>query len=223
MRRIGFPGAVVETLAGQRCSTTVGAGGRQGHPERCGAKWGESPGPCRGRESRRFGTGQVEGSRSGESRPRTALSLVGKVYGNPYDGEWDVNYTMGRYIGELDAEGRDRLIGAPEFATGGSWLENGCGCLCGTAMGIERDSWWDASDDTMRLSFRLLGSCSTWRRKGPAWRFPAAVRRFGKARVVRAVKLRAARLNGSSAEHVEAILSVASEASGKALSGGGLS
>lgn len=126
-----------------------------------------------------------------------------------------MRYTMGRYIGELDAEGRDRLIAAPEFSDG-VWWDGSCGCLVGTAdLGV-RDvaeryadtcvttfEWPDV--EVRRRALRLCGGSiwhKPWPESGPAMRYPKAVMRFGKDRVVRAIKIRAARLNGSSAADV---------------------
>ena len=117
-----------------------------------------------------------------------------------------MRFTMGRYIQELDAEGRDRLIAATDFADGGNWFANGCGCLCGTAMGVTLDNWAEYSIASAAIARRLLGRFSVWENMGPAWRFPRAIRRFGKTRVVRAVKLRAARVQGCDPATIAALL-----------------
>lgn len=117
-----------------------------------------------------------------------------------------MNWTMGRYIDWLDIEGRDRLIGAPEFNDGVCWWTNGCGCLVGTA------AHWPELDEASRARHSdAFDSLSPnrgvrWDRTKPAARYPYAVKRFGKARVVRAIKLRAARLNGCDPETIARLL-----------------
>lgn len=136
-----------------------------------------------------------------------------------------VNYTMGRYIDELDTEGRDRLIAAKDFAHGDKWFDGQCGCLCGTVMGVTDDVWWVRHDsmsrhEAMSLAVQLIGdigeySAGGWGLRGPATRFPYAIERFGKARVVRAIRLRAARANGTDVATVETIFeTVVTEAVG---------
>lgn len=117
-----------------------------------------------------------------------------------------MNWTMGRYIDGLDSGGRDKLISAPEFNDGDDWggFDDECGCLVGTVglTGEEMDRHYDALP---------MAQCGTqynvpWYRAPASIRYPQAVRRFGKARVVRAIKLRAARLNGCDPETIRAIL-----------------
>ena len=85
-----------------------------------------------------------------------------------------MNNTMGRYIDGLTAEQRDRLVEAKDFLDDDWWDGvEGVGCLCCTAEG----GW---SDDLSNVGV-----------DHPAYRFPQACDRFGKARVVRAIKLRA--------------------------------
>ena len=95
-----------------------------------------------------------------------------------------MNYTMGRYIDELDDEGRDRLVTAEDFSDG-QWWDGRCGCLVTTAVGGRC-----AGDGEKAARGHRLGA--RWQEQGPAYRYPYAVARFGKDRVVRAIKLRAA-------------------------------
>ena len=130
-----------------------------------------------------------------------------------------MNYTMGRYIRELDAEGRDRLIAAPDFSSG-EWWNGSCGCLVGTAdpeiaeavmtMGAQGHSRW-LGPVGVRAKELCRDAARGMYKNGPALRYPHAVSRFGKPRVVRAIKLRAARLNGSSHEQIQAILAQSCE------------
>jgi hypothetical protein len=100
-----------------------------------------------------------------------------------------MNYTMGREIDDMmDAE-RDRILTATDF-TDGEWGTPGCGCLITTADGcsggllnqLNSTRFWNAAADRGRVP---------WANLPAAWRFKCAVRRFGKGRVVRAIKLRA--------------------------------
>lgn len=130
-----------------------------------------------------------------------------------------MNWTMGRYIRELDAEGRDRLIAAPDYSDG-CWWDGSCGCLVGTAENM--GPMWDECGN-IREAFQeifngidrqhhsgIIGAVTRggteWRHSTAAYRYPCAVNRFGKARVVRAIKLRAARLNGSDARAVSELI-----------------
>ena len=116
-----------------------------------------------------------------------------------------MNYTMGRYIDELDDEGRDRLIAATDFSDG-EWWNGECGCLVYTGEGAT--SWEEAEQASYAKGMRCRAK---WADDGPPYRYPYAVLRFGKARVVRAIKLRAAKGNTEAiakllapAEHVTA-------------------
>jgi hypothetical protein len=99
-----------------------------------------------------------------------------------------MNYTMGRYIDEATDEMRDRLVTAADLNDGLEWhSDNGCGCLVGTALNghpldVGRDEWVRH----MRVEFD-----EAWKHLPASTRYPHAVRRFGKARVVRAIKKRA--------------------------------
>ena len=101
-----------------------------------------------------------------------------------------MNWTMGRYIDEATDEMRDRLVTAEDFLAGADWWDGRCGCLVGTATAGEHDA-----DPGVRVVWDYVARHQTWPhalRDIPAYlRFPRAVRRFGKARVVRAIKLRA--------------------------------
>lgn len=105
-----------------------------------------------------------------------------------------MNYTMGRYIDEATDEMRDRLVTAEEFSEG-AWWTGECGCLVGTAEDygvrvnrVRHTEWHEKQWE------RVFGSAEyrPWRDGLAAFRYPRAVTRFGKARVVRAIKLRAA-------------------------------
>ena len=96
-----------------------------------------------------------------------------------------MNYTMGRYIDELDDEGRDRLVTAEDF-TLGSWWDGRCGCLVATGEGAT-----GAAEAAEAARARGMIAGLSWAEDPPAYRYPYAVDRFGKDRVVRAIKLRA--------------------------------
>jgi len=106
-----------------------------------------------------------------------------------------MNYTMGRFIDGLSDKHRDRLVTAAEFNDGEHWWDGvGCGCLVGTAAGGHPQN---GLVDELRRHWSALPQ--DWHRGIAPWpaapasiRYPRAVRRFGKARVVRAIKLRAA-------------------------------
>lgn len=137
-----------------------------------------------------------------------------------------MNYTMGRYIAELDAEGRDRLIAAPEFNDGGMWWNGQCGCLVGTALrGIVRGEeacrfWGAALDSHPRPRGDGPMASVSWALAPASIRYPQAVTRFGKDRVVRAVKIRAARLNGTDPSSIYALTSEGSRVDGAVVGGG---
>ena len=99
-------------------------------------------------------------------------------------------YSMGRFIDELTDEQRDKLITATDF-TNAAWWDTGCGCLCGTALGfesqLEGENWIAAERRRLERGYMI----SDWSVKHPAYRYPYAVHRFGKERIVRAIKARA--------------------------------
>lgn len=111
-----------------------------------------------------------------------------------------MNETMGRFLDESTDEMRDRVITAVEMNDGVNWWDSDerCGCLVGTAF---------AGDVPYDIRYRIsvcgpsafgppLGVPPVPWRFAPAHiRYPYAVARFGKDRVVRAVKARAARSN----------------------------
>lgn len=88
--------------------------------------------------------------------------------------------SMGRYIDGLDDEGRDRIVMAPDFLGGLSWWneKTQCGCLVGT---VEQG----------QVSVEYSATAFLWRNSPPWLRFPVAMGRFGKDRLVRAIKARA--------------------------------
>jgi hypothetical protein len=104
-----------------------------------------------------------------------------------------MNYTMARYIDELDDDGRDRLVTAEDFNDGWDYWSYNCGCLVGTAEANHRPSTAERRRVTTALQ------CDTWQLQPASFRYPKAVRRFGKARVVRAIKARAS--SGMSREY----------------------
>lgn len=123
---------------------------------------------------------------------------------------------MGRYIDGLSDGARDRLIAAPAWLT--DELVDGCGagCLRGHAEGLAATGM---SMNELRAAHKDLESykrlvdvdAARWffrfpvvppfarNRANPAGAYNRSVERFGLDRVVRAIKLRAARLNGSDA------------------------
>lgn len=98
-----------------------------------------------------------------------------------------MNYTMGRYIDEGTDEMRDRLLTAEEFSDG-AWWNGWCGCLVATGEGAR--SAKEAEQRARAKGIRARGL--SWQGTTPAYRYPRALERFGKPRVVRALKLRAA-------------------------------
>jgi hypothetical protein len=103
---------------------------------------------------------------------------------------------MARYIDELDDEGRDRLVAAGDF-TSGIWWNGSCGCLVATGEGAKNEQ--DAADRAREKGMTILTGHGPWAGMSPAWRYAYAVTRFGKARVVRAIKARAS--SGMSREY----------------------
>jgi len=104
---------------------------------------------------------------------------------------------MGRRIDWLGDVERDRLITAREFNDGRLWWHRECGCLEGTIAG-----GWPGT----KVLSELAAACEPysmsvhervfevpWRLAPPSIRYPQAVKRFGKDRVVRAIKARAAK------------------------------
>lgn len=132
-----------------------------------------------------------------------------------------MNQTMGWYINSLDVEGRDRLVAAPGFSDG-AWWDGSCGCLVGTACDMGRlwsethavrlredatcRPWGERQRDKWVRSSRPGSRTFVWASASAAFRYPMAVCRFGLPRVVRAIKLRAARLNGCDPATIRAIV-----------------
>lgn len=125
-----------------------------------------------------------------------------------------MNPTMGGYIDQLDTDGLDRLITAEDFSDG-AWWDGSCGCLVGTAEDIKNrlqpviieecvdtsGGWCYVPVTRLDVSYEFMMSVATahkfstrWEACTAAHRYPTAVLRFGKERVVRAIKLRVARL-----------------------------
>ena len=110
-----------------------------------------------------------------------------------------MNWTMGRYINELDTEGRDRLIGAPEFGFAGlAWGVDG-------EYGRERPCLVDAATGRYAAWQDWTNGPVSWGCT-PSYRWDRACVRFGLPRVVRAIKLRAAKLNGCDADTIRKLL-----------------
>lgn len=123
---------------------------------------------------------------------------------------------MGRYLAALPERARDRLISAPSWISYRMVDGEGGGCLRGHAEGLacrmesietlrahhekdKRGPWRDTEAAKVFLAFPLF----SWDdRANPAGAFNSATDRFGMDRVVRAIKLRAARLNGTSPEAI---------------------
>ena len=95
-----------------------------------------------------------------------------------------MNLTMGRFIDELTDEQRDRLVEAEDFTTA-TWWEDGYGCLCGTALLL------NTMEKQSAYAARNPSSPFIWPLEAAQIRYIGAIVRFGKARVVRAIKLRA--------------------------------
>jgi hypothetical protein len=98
---------------------------------------------------------------------------------------------MGQYIDGLTDEQKDRLVTAEHFNDGWDWWSSGCGCLKGTAEKMDSvATWGPLNADVLRIHNAHDGDVPF--SVAPSWlRYPMAVERFGKARVVRAIKLRA--------------------------------
>lgn len=96
---------------------------------------------------------------------------------------------MGRFLSFVGPEERDRVIGAQQWEA--ETLRDPF-CLVQHAVGVEQYRAWNEWDRWPR---------SPWKA------FDRAVARFGKDRIVRACKLRAARLNGSSPEAIREMTS----------------
>lgn len=119
---------------------------------------------------------------------------------------------MGRYIGSLSDEQRDRIITAQAWIDGGgSFVQrDGCRCLCGHAEDwfIDEEGEFGPTefprDRTASYNFmaRVKGHGEQ-----PVFNvYPLAVGRFGTARVVRAIRNRAAKLNGTDPQRIAQLL-----------------
>ena len=96
-----------------------------------------------------------------------------------------MNNTMGRFIDGLTDEQRDRIVEAKDFTDGWDWWDGECGCLVGT---IEEGAGAIA---IKMIAASMQVRYKRWRHLFPHHRFPMAVARFGKARIVHAIKARA--------------------------------
>lgn len=96
-----------------------------------------------------------------------------------------MNNTMGRFIDELTDEERGRLVAAERF-TGGAWWDYGCGCLASTAFGFTSQLEGMHYSDSIDWDVD-----SGWVSTPAPWRYTMAIGRFGKYRVIHAIKLRA--------------------------------
>ena len=90
---------------------------------------------------------------------------------------------MGRYIDSLDDAGKDRLIEATQWCTGVWYDDDGAGCLIGHGHNIVHSK----SANSLKSAAKYFTQVFT--------RFDIAVVRFGKTKVVCAIKARAARNN----------------------------
>lgn len=107
--------------------------------------------------------------------------------------------TCGQYIDSLTDEQRDRLVEQKDFNSGFSWWgPGGCGCLVGTAEGGVPSRFSKIMRAHDRVQLRHYDARPNWTMLDIPWRdapasirYPKLVRRFGKERVVRAIKLRA--------------------------------
>lgn len=123
---------------------------------------------------------------------------------------------MGRYIAALPAAARDRLV------TGQQWIAHelsdgeGGACLRGHAEGFAQSGMPTWRISQIRHSAEYVPGMFGWHdnaaqeaglpvRRPAIRRFNLALERWG-PRVVRAIKLRAARLNGSDTATIAAIL-----------------
>lgn len=126
---------------------------------------------------------------------------------------------MGRYIAAIPEGARDRLISASSWISYRMVDGDGGGCLRGHAEGLacrreshdvlqarhaedKRGPWRDVEAAQVFQTFPRFGSSL----QNPAHAFNAATDKFGMARVVRAIKLRAARLNGTDPQTIRAII-----------------
>lgn len=111
-----------------------------------------------------------------------------------------MNYTMGRYIDEATDEMRDRLVQAEDFSAG-PWIDGaGHCCLVGTAEDYKANPLGIATHYSY-LQRDVEGADNRmWAGSLAAYRYHQAIERFGKARVVRAIKMRAASTTSVAAE-----------------------
>lgn len=117
---------------------------------------------------------------------------------------------IGRYIAALTPDGRDRLIRAQSWVS--HRLRDGCGggCLRGHGENVARWSYEEKPNGTVRADATEKAAWDFCRALGwgrlehPASAFNLAFDRWGD-RVVRAIKLRAARLNASDPATVSAM------------------
>lgn len=107
---------------------------------------------------------------------------------------------MGRYLGALSGEQRDRLVSAPTMNTtwGCFFDDQGCGCMVAIAEGMNHFS------DPHPIA-SAMDDCP-YTRMHVEDKFAQTCERFGGSRTIRAVKLRAARLNGAAPEDIAAML-----------------
>ena len=99
-----------------------------------------------------------------------------------------MNNTMGRYIDEGTDEVRDRIVTAENMNNGLLfWDPEDCSaCLVGTGEGLSKEKTSLGLD---HLEGTVGGT--KWPDLRAAYRYLHAVQRFGGARIIRAVKLRA--------------------------------
>ena len=98
---------------------------------------------------------------------------------------------LGRYLGALSDEQRDRIIEANAMITGNYLDDNGTGCLVGVAEGADEQP---IAEGVGEKAFDLVVEFS----------FDELCDRFGKDRIVAACKARAARGNAPTVTEIRA-------------------
>ena len=94
----------------------------------------------------------------------------------------------GKYLDALSDEQRDRVIEAVDIHDGLSFFSHGCACLVGTTEMVDlHDTTTDPINQLIHEQTGRIHFPSSW--------FPILCRRFGKARIVRLCKARAAKAN----------------------------
>ena len=103
---------------------------------------------------------------------------------------------VGKYIDALSDEQRDKIVEAKDMHAGKwGWWDGGCGCLVATAEMTVGE--YETPPVTVRVSPKVPDYYATrdWRAFCPQHAFPRLCERFGKDRIVRLCKERAAKGN----------------------------